>query len=153
MDEPTKQFFVDCIATICESLAAWTGDKISGVDGHQLSDLFLTKRGSEDCSNENLLRNCQEQGMDCSSLVFYHCDLGPGNIITSPGGSVGIIDWETAGFVPKEWVRTKFRISSGMDIPAEDEKARTDWRRRVAQRLEILGFQDVAAGWASWWCS
>jgi hypothetical protein len=28
-----------------------------------------------------------------------------------------MIDWETAGYVPREWVRTKFHLSSGMDFP------------------------------------
>lgn len=88
--------------------------------------------------------------MDCSSFVFYHCDLGPGNILIGPQGSIGIIDWETAGFVPREWIRTKFRISGGMDLPLADETARTDWRRRVSEKLESLGFQDVAGGWQSW---
>lgn len=153
VDETTRQIYVDRVAAICESLAAWEGDAVSGVDGCQLSDLFLTKRGSHDCRNHILLENCQQQAMDCSSFVFYHCDLGPGNIIISPRGSLGIIDWETAGFVPKEWIRTKFRISSGLDLPSGDAKARTDWRRRVSERLALMQFQDVADGWASWWRS
>ncbi len=33
--------------------------------------------------------------MDCSSFGFYHCDLGPGNIIVND--RIGILDWETAG--------------------------------------------------------
>lgn len=153
MTASTKDTVVDRIAAICESLSAWTGNAISGVDGHHLSDSFLVKRSSNDLGSHALLQNCQGQGMDCSSLVFYHCDLGPGNIIVGPQNSIGIIDWETAGFVPREWIRTKFRISSGMDLPLEGATERTEWRRRVSQRLQEMGFQDVAGGWASWWNS
>lgn len=90
--------------------------------------------------------------MDCSTFVFYHCDLGPGKIIVeSANGSIGIIDWETAGFVPKEWIRTKFCISSGMDLPDGDEESRVDWRRRVQRQLEREGFPEVADQWMTWW--
>lgn len=70
--------------------------------------------------------------MDCSTFIFYRCDLRPGNIIVNlENGSIGIIDWETAGFVPKEWIRKKFCISSGMDLPDDDQESRADWRNRV----------------------
>ncbi|KJZ79247.1 hypothetical protein HIM_01398 [Hirsutella minnesotensis 3608] len=155
MDEPTKQYYVRRTANICEQLAAWKGDSISGVDGHQLSDLFFTKLEQENnCDPQNILSNCQELGMDCSSFVFYHCDLGPGNIIVNPTeGSIGILDWETAGFVPREWVRTKFCFSSGMDLPVDDEDARPDWRRRVSRQLRDMGFSEVADEWWAWWNS
>ena len=115
MDETIKQYYVSRIAEICQEMAMWRAHHISGVDGQYLSDQFLshTRLGSPiDCSPQNLLSNCKDLGMDCSTLTFYHCDLGPGNIIVSlTEGSIGIIDWETAGFVPKEWIRTKFRVS------------------------------------------
>lgn len=42
---------------------------ISGVDAHQLSDLFFTKLGGEkNCDAQNIPGNCKELGMDCSSL-------------------------------------------------------------------------------------
>ncbi|KAG9230586.1 hypothetical protein BJ875DRAFT_507203 [Amylocarpus encephaloides] len=80
------------------------GERICGVDGQNLSDHFLTRLGlSNDCSPQNLLKNCRELGLECSKFYFYHYDLGPGNIIVdTTTQSIGIIDWETAGFVPKE---------------------------------------------------
>ncbi|KKK22180.1 hypothetical protein ARAM_007478, partial [Aspergillus rambellii] len=54
-------------------------------------------------------------GMDCSDLVFYHADLGPGNIIVEDvprTGSLGLIDWEIAGYFPRGWIRT-----NGLDLP------------------------------------
>lgn len=134
----------------------WTGDAISGVDGKWLLDYFLAdhegdprRDDSYDFTAKGLLKSSLGLGMDCSCFVFYHCDLGPGNIIAGPQDSVGIIDWETAGFVPKEWIRTKFRISSGMDLPFEDFAASLEWRKRVIDRLGKLGFGDVRKAWDS----
>ncbi|ESZ99489.1 hypothetical protein SBOR_0054 [Sclerotinia borealis F-4128] len=139
--ETMKQHYVSRVADICKELAVWQSDGISGVDGQHLSDRFLTRlQLHKDCSPQNLLNNCKDLEMDCSTFVFYHCDLGPGNIIVNPvEWSMGIIDWETAGFVPKEWIRTKFCISSGMDLPGTDRESRVDWRRRVFLRLQTGG--------------
>lgn len=152
MDETARQGCVGRVAAICQSLTAWGGDRISGVDGRQLSDFYMAKSETNDCSTQDLLRNCQELGMDCSSFVFYHCDLGPENVLVGPQGSVSIIDWGTAGFVPREWVRTKFRLSGDMDFNLDDDRARTEWRRRVSEQLQFLGFQDVASAWVTWRC-
>ena len=60
--------------------------------------------------------------MECSSFYFYHCDLGPVNIIVdSATESIGLIDWEIAGFVPRDWIRTKFHCYSGHDLEFEDK--------------------------------
>jgi len=72
MDEPTKQDCVDRIATICEQVAAWKGNSVNGVNGNHLSDLFFTKCGAKkNCNPQNIVNNCEELGMDCSSFVFY----------------------------------------------------------------------------------
>ena len=80
--------------------------------------------------------------MDCSTLVFYHTNLGPGNVLVDiADGSIGIIDWETAGFVPKDWIRTKFSVSGGFDLPSDDFDKRVDWRRRVARYMGAQGLR------------
>jgi hypothetical protein len=151
LDKTMKQYYVCGVVNICKELAVWQADRISGVDGHHLSETYLTRFGQpEDYSPQNLLANCKALGMDCSVLVFYHCDLGPGNIIVN-NGSIGIIDWETTGFVTREWIRTKFRVSGGMDLPGSDQEWRVDWRRRVQRQLEVDGFPDIANRWMIWW--
>ncbi|KAI0183532.1 hypothetical protein EV127DRAFT_376691 [Xylaria flabelliformis] len=156
IEETARQECVSRIAKTCMELATWEGEIIGGVDGKQLTDLYLLKSSAEvDFSPDHLLKNCKEIGMDCSSFVFYHCDLGPGNILIDEDNdefSIGIIDWETAGYVPREWIRTKFRCSSGMDLPeiAGENTSPTDWRRRVSQELERLGFSDVVENWLAW---
>lgn len=42
--------------------------------------------------------------MACSKFVFYHADLGPGNIIVEDipeTGTIDVIDWELASYFPK----------------------------------------------------
>lgn len=140
LGESERELYAEKVVDVCKELKSVTGTTISGVDGQALSERYLCGRGL-DCSPENLLKSCQELDMDCSRLVFYHCDLGPTNIIIDrESGGLSIIDWETAGFVPEEWIRTKFRISSGVDLSSGDE---VDWRRRVGFRLGKQGYHDV----------
>lgn len=152
MDERTKQHYVDRIATICEQLAVLKGDSITGVDGHHISDLWLSGFGENDCDPQHLVNNCKDVGMDCSSFVFYHCDLGPGNIVLNLAeDSIAILDWEIAGFVPREWIHTKFYFCSGLDLPFGDEDERVDYRRRMIGGLEAMGSLEVAEKWWAWY--
>ncbi|KAK5741653.1 hypothetical protein LTR17_003859 [Elasticomyces elasticus] len=132
MDERMKQQCVSQVVSICGEIATWQGERVSGVD-------------------ESLMKVCKAVDMDCSRLVFYHCDLGPGNIIvTLTEGVVGIIDWETAGFVPKEWIRTKFCVSSGLNLAGDDQDCAVDWRVRVQRQLGEEGYREVADDWMQW---
>ncbi|EPS31004.1 hypothetical protein PDE_05958 [Penicillium oxalicum 114-2] len=147
MDETLREYYIGKMANICHYLARWKGDTISGVDGNSLQEWYLRK-GNDDSADavtpEQLTKNCTAMEMDVSNLVFYHCDLGPTNLLVDPSTSaLGIIDWEIAGYVPIEWVRTKFRLSPGIDFTYTDDASKTDWRRRVAQRLEKMGYRDV----------
>jgi hypothetical protein len=74
-----------------------------------------------------LIEMCKEVGMDCAKFYFYHCDLGPGNIIVNEAH-------ESCDFVPLEWIRTKFRVDGRLDFPGYDYEKRVDWRRRVRSR-------------------
>ena len=72
----------------------------------------------KDCSLVNLLKNCLK-------FLFYYYDFGPGNIIMNTvDSSLEIIDWEIAGFSPNGWIRTKFCVSGGMDVPGDDHVPR-----------------------------
>lgn len=116
LDESMKQRIAERVSEICGELAVPPeSDSITGVDGNSLPELYLSGPGpGKDCSPQNLRKSCLELGMDCSKLVFYHCDLGPTNVLVDRvSGSDGVIDWEVAGFVPREWILTKFRLSRG----------------------------------------
>ncbi len=145
MDEELRQFYVARVAEECEKMAEWKSEStgICGVDGGDLSEYYLAK--TESMGPGQLRENSIAMGMDVSSLVFYHCDLGPGNVIVSPETRcLGLIDWEIASFVPREWARTKFHVSSGLDFPNLEDG--TDWRRLVARKLAAMGFVEVIEG-------
>ncbi|KAL4916734.1 hypothetical protein BDW62DRAFT_202395 [Aspergillus aurantiobrunneus] len=154
LDRQWKSHYVNTIASICKSLAVWEGDKISGVDGKSVHEYYLTKTGEPyDFDPEILQKNSENSGMDCSTFCFYHADLGPGNIMVEnvpKDGTVGIIDWEGAGVFPKGWIRTKFRVSSGLNLqdPGGDDAGW--WRGEVQRALEKLGFEEHVDGWWSW---
>ncbi|KAK5662256.1 hypothetical protein OQA88_8161 [Cercophora sp. LCS_1] len=150
MDETLRQYYLGRAAEICKKMAEWKGNAISGVDGRELADAILARNDApESFAPQRLLEHCSKMGMNTSSkFVFYHSDLGPTNILVDPATrSLGIIDWETAGYVPREWVRIKFHLSSGMDFPNGEESWKSDWRRFVARELAELGFEEVIDGW------
>lgn len=146
LDDAQRQRFVKRIVEICDELAVSIpvpapGDVICGVDGGAVQEEYLSGRGLNR-SPENLKKNCLALGMDCSRLVFYHRDLGPTNVLVDlQTESMSAIDWESAGYMPKEWVLTKFRVSSGMDLSGGYG---TDWRRRVMLYMRELGYTGVA---------
>ncbi|KAK1976741.1 kinase-like domain-containing protein [Colletotrichum cereale] len=156
MDEATKCRYVDRVVDICVELGEHQASRISGLDGkHLFEPLLIRGDKEEEYSHENLMKSFTEIGMDysTSTFVFFHCDLGPGNLIIDSDGSLGIIDWEMAGFVPKEWIRTRFCISGGLDLPGTDDDERVDWRRRVGRRLSTRGYHEIADQWMAWWKS
>lgn len=155
MCEEDKAFCVARVADICTQMATWTSPTVipptvSGVDGNNLADLYLAFKDNN-LQPEKLQKNLLEMGVDCSKLVFYHCDMGPGNILVDlENRTIAIIDWESAGWVPKEWIRTKFRISSGMDLEHEDNEKRIEFRKRVQLLLGDKGFLDIRDAWWEW---
>lgn len=148
LDESKRQQYAEKIGDICVEMAKYTRNgMMSGVDGNVLPELYLCKKGS-DCSPQNLQETCDDLKMDCSTLVFYHCDLGPTNVLVDVDTDrIGVIDWEIAEFVPVEWITTKFRVSSGMDLSSGDQM---DWRRRVKNDLGKRGYPNIADGFMAW---
>lgn len=156
MHENDKQYYVSTIANACKQMTRWTSHAISGVDGGELADPWLRPVGTPpDYRPGTLQENCKELGMEInanSEFVFFHNDLGPGNILIHCGEhrKIGIIDWELAGYVPLEWIRTKFAVGYGMDCDEKDNNP-TEWRLRVEQQLGQEGFPAVTDAWNSWW--
>lgn len=65
------------------------------IDGANLSGL------PEDIAQ--LLRFYQQYGQESQELVFTHGDLSSLNILVRGDAVVGIIDWETSGWLPASW--------------------------------------------------
>jgi hypothetical protein len=85
--------------------------------------------------------------------------LGPSNIVVNPDGcSIGLIDWELAGFVPRHWIRTKFHVCSRLDLSFDEkgillgedlQDVRVEWRKRVGRQLGRDGFPEVIDQWVA----
>ncbi|PTU17048.1 hypothetical protein P175DRAFT_0536249 [Aspergillus ochraceoroseus IBT 24754] len=78
---------------------------------------YLMKYGVEhDYASENLRQPCEEMGHGLFGFgSFIMRTLAPGNIIVEDvprTGSLGLIDWEIAGYFPRGWIRT-----NGLDLP------------------------------------
>ena len=139
-----REHYVSRVAEICEKLTAWKGDEFGGVNGNQLPDNFISKRGLADIYSSNNMIQFAEEFMDISSFYFYHCDLGPGDIIVdSAHGSIGIIDWATAGYVPKAWIRTRFGLCGGLNLESVEDSRRAEWRNRNEAKLREMGFPEA----------
>ncbi|CAG8948057.1 unnamed protein product [Penicillium salamii] len=154
LSEKWRHHYMNAVVNICKFLEKREGNILCGVDGKNVFEPFLIKYGAkEDFSPHNLQQGCELMGMDCSKFVFYHADLAPGNIMVEDipeTGSVGIIDWEVAGFFPRGWIRTKFRVSSGLDLP-DSVTDPVEWRSGVQKLLEAHGFEDYSSQFISWW--
>lgn len=155
MGEDEKQDYAKKVAGVCKELSVFTAPAIMGVGGGHLSDTWLDVADTGNFSPEGLRESCGKIGMDCSTFVFSHNDLGPTNILINSGqkGRLGVIDWEMAGYVPSAWVRTKFGVSWGLNFEWPDVQAGSpclkEWRRRVEQQLGYLGFEEVIASWTA----
>lgn len=148
LTEYWQRHYVNTAVNVCKEMAEWKGYRFGGVDGQNIPEYYLaTPSGSDDFSSVNLEAGCKAMGMDCSSFVFYHADLGPTNIIVEDkpsSGRVGIIDFEISGYFPRGWIRTKFRLSSGMDLSASATDNQTWWRAVIQKMLGAHGFEDYA---------
>jgi len=152
LSESWKRHYVSSIVDACQEMAEWKGDQIGGVDKQFVPKFFLvTPSGSDNF--DSVPAGCKAIGMNCADIVFYHADLGPNNIIVEDEprhGKFGIIDFEISGYFPRGWVRTKFRLSSGMDFSASASDCPTWWRSEIQKALEIRGFEDYSQAWMKW---
>ncbi|KAI1970509.1 hypothetical protein LOZ53_004942 [Ophidiomyces ophidiicola] len=156
LDDHWRDYYKLKIARVCLELSQLKGDQVAGVDGKALPEYFLAKRGQTSADNfepATVRAFCQACGMDVDDLVFYHTDLGPGNIMVEAEpkvGHIGIIDWEVAGFFPRAWIRTKFLVSSGMNLDREVAEDRQCWRLDIARLLGDLGFETCVDQWTQY---
>jgi len=147
---------VQRVTELCSNLAKNTGKHISGINGGHLPEFYLLKDDTEtDFTPSNLEASSRDIGMDCSTLRFYHCDLGPGNVLVDLSTEkIGVIDWECAGYVPEVWIRTKFRVCSSMNLETsancEEPHSKEEWRNLMQMSLGACGFADAAESWREW---
>ncbi|EAQ85825.1 hypothetical protein CHGG_07078 [Chaetomium globosum CBS 148.51] len=99
------------------------------------------------------VRDCEALGMDCSVFVLAHNDLGPTNIIVD-GDRIVVVDWQMAGYVPLEWVRTKFASCGVLGVervrtrgPGGEGPVRVTAERNGEYRVSRCVLRE---GWRGW---
>ncbi|UPL01380.1 hypothetical protein LCI18_012314 [Fusarium solani-melongenae] len=143
-DEAIKERYARQIAQAYWQLSTWRGENICGVDGRDLLDLYLCKGSRLDkySSPQELRDNSKEIGMDCSDIVFAHNNMRPHSFSVDDNGLVGISGWESAGYVPRDWVRTKTCANAllpGRSCLEEwSREQKVEWHEKINRALEEL---------------
>ncbi|KAJ8068335.1 hypothetical protein OCU04_003897 [Sclerotinia nivalis] len=143
MSEAEKEHVVTRVAEICLELKNFQSSSMTGIDFNWMDP--LREQGQRDYRPESLQKHCETLGMDCSTFVFSHNDLGPTNILVN-GDRITIIDWELAGYCPLAWVRTKFAICGALNVSRVVNNTLEidgEYRVRVEKKLEDMGFPEV----------
>jgi len=150
LDDKVRQKYVDEIVGMIREMEQWKGP-LGGVDGQGIIENWvLVPRAKRDYTPQNLKANCEDLGMDHSDCVFFHADLAPTNILVdgdAATGRISLVDFELAGFFPKGWIRTKFKVSWAFDL---DESLNTDpelYRTMMEQALKVYGYEDYSEVW------
>lgn len=164
LDDKLRREVANRVADIIEELGNWQNTSITGIDGKHLAECYMdvsSGRAQEhNFSPEALKKNCEALGMDCSTFIFAHCDLGPYNLLFDlQENTISVIDWEIAGFVPRDWIRTKTRVSPGLDLDYNKEDfpdpetlhiKSTEWRALLDKVLAERGYQEFASTFMAW---
>jgi thiamine kinase-like enzyme len=110
MPEGEKERVVTRVAEVCAEIKVFRSNAMTGSD-HWMNPMQET-RGDRAAV---LQQQCRDLGLDCSMFILSHNDLGPTNIIVNEE-RIAVIDWEMAGYVLLERVRTKFAICGALDV-------------------------------------
>jgi aminoglycoside phosphotransferase (APT) family kinase protein len=141
MAEKEKEHVATRVSEICSELQAFRSNVLTGTDHDWIDPL----REQRDYGAEALQKHCEELGMDCSTFVLSHNDLGPTNIIVN-GDRIAVLDWELAGYCPLAWVRTKFAICGALQVERvriTGVETNSEYRVRVERKLGDMGFPEV----------
>ncbi|TPX11950.1 uncharacterized protein E0L32_007448 [Thyridium curvatum] len=154
LDDMVKDRYATLIAKACVEVSTLTSSKLgSGIDGTTAPN----GRFSESLRRKdmpNILANCKTLNLDVEPpFRFFHGDLGPANVlIDTHNESIGIIDWQAAEYVPREWIGISFARALAMvqDPPIPDTYQPNDYAQRVWKALQRDGFCDDGTTWLSW---
>ena len=152
------------VAEHIDTLAHLKNDKLVSAEGEMIFEPWLQHFNPETPYHLRGLLDPnkgkeweQIWGVEENKFVFYHCDLGPTNIkVEVQMGEpkvTGLLDWEAAGFLPRGWIATKFRVSGGLDFDwdGEGEEDECVWREGLSQFLvEKKGYKEFANRWVKW---
>ena len=161
-----RQSIANKMADYCVTLAGKTSSQYESVSGYGVFEYWLM--GCPPASNltwlpmtlgplsgpelHEYMSNISNEPIPDfdNTFLFYHCDLGPTNILISDDGDsvVAIIDWEAAAYFPSFWVATRpatnwayYRLSELTVEPQEQN----EWSSLFTRALVAKGFscQDI----------
>jgi hypothetical protein len=87
------------------------------------------------------------------SLLLYHPDLGPTNILVSDDGDkvAAIIDWEAAAYFPDFWVATRLATNWAYRLSDLDTDAdKNEWSKLFVKALKGEGFDSLDTAYTKW---
>lgn len=154
LDDADKDHYAELTAQACMEVATLTSSDLGvGIDGSAPeSGRFrqsLTRRDKPD-----MLANCRTLNLDVEApFCLFQEDMGPTNVIIDPHSrTVGIVDWQAADYVPREWIGISFARALSMlhDPPVPEGYQPKDYARRVWEALQRRGFGDDGSAWLSW---
>ncbi|KAM0428959.1 hypothetical protein ACHAPT_006762 [Fusarium lateritium] len=137
-DEALKERYVRQIAQAYGELSKWYGEGVCNFNDNGLEDRYLGQG-----NKLQVLRSIwKEYDMDSSDLVFAHNYMHPHAFIVDGDGLVGITNWEIAGYVPRDWIRSKARVDSRLFrrgcIAKWSEEQRNEWEGKINTALREL---------------
>ncbi|KAI0112063.1 hypothetical protein GGR51DRAFT_507870 [Nemania sp. FL0031] len=153
-DDATKDRYADLVAQACVEFATLTSSELgAGIDGtttkNNRFNECLTRKDKPD-----ILANCNTVGLSAQPpFSFCHGDLGPTNVIIDrQKETIGIIDWQAAQFVPREWIGVEFARTMAMiqDPPIPENYKNNDYAQRVWKALQQRGFSNDGSVWLDW---
>ena len=150
LDHYWRDHYANKIVDIIDEMANWKDveNKIGGIDG-RIDDRWLSLPGlkkevtSTVSLSTKMRHTCVSVGMDCDDLVFQHCDLGPTNIIVEEephDGTVDVIDFESAGYFPRDWIGTNALVCFGKNLT--DWEIPDQWRRYLGNCLRRRKYRE-----------
>jgi thiamine kinase-like enzyme len=83
----------------------------------------------EEYYNKRQLKNLVHIELAGYPLVFCHLDIAPRNILISEGGTLCLVDWNSAGFYPRLFERTTLKINV---------REENDWNNKLLRVLDDL---------------
>ncbi|KAI1120017.1 hypothetical protein F5Y10DRAFT_290449 [Nemania abortiva] len=153
-DDAMKDHYADLVAEASIEIATLTSSELgAGIDGTVAENgrilESLTRKDMPD-----ILANRETVGLSVQPpFCFCHADLGPTNIlIEGQKGTISIIDWQAAQYVPREWIGIEFAQGLAMvqDPPIPEGYSRGDYAHRVWRALQRRGFKNDGKIWWSW---
>ncbi|KAI0513288.1 hypothetical protein F5B22DRAFT_611974 [Xylaria bambusicola] len=153
-DDAMKDRYADLIAEACVEVAILTSSKLgTGIDGTGLRNGRLAEALTRK-NMPNILANCKTVNIDPQRpFCFFHGDMGPTNVlIDRQKGTISIIDWQAAEYVPREWIGINFSSALAMvqDLPIPENYSSTDYATRVWRALQDRGFGNDGSIWLRW---